>query len=293
MEKDTRKIGFIGLGIMGAPMCANIAKKHGGRVFAFDIDPKRTSAVAEAGATACSSAGELARKCDVIISMVPKSEHSLSLYTELLPDLNSKKTCIDMSTISPGTSVKIAGMLATKKVPFMDAPVVKSRPAAEAGKLGIYAGGDKAVFEKIKNILGYMGENIIYLGGSGSGLVMKICHNALVAQIQNGVNETLSLALKNGINIDDFTTAVSYGGAKNFYLDSKAAALKAGDYTTNFSVDNMFKDLGICAEMCAEAGLNMPGAANALRVYTEAEKSGLGKEDFCAAFKVVSGKNRA
>ncbi len=89
----------------------------------------------------------------------------------------------------------------------MDAPVVKSKPAAIAGKLGIYMGGDEATCEAMRPILAYMGENIIRMGGNGKGLVMKICHNALVTQIQNGVNETLSLAQLNGITVEDYATA--------------------------------------------------------------------------------------
>ena len=132
-----------------------------------------------------------------------------------------------------------------------------------------------------------MGENIIRMGDNGKGLVMKICHNALVSQIQNGVNETLTLAGKNGIDVDQFTTAVSYGGGQNFYLDSKAAVIKREDYTTAFSVENMYKDVNICMNMAEECGLKMPGEAAAKQVYDKAMELGFGKEDFCATIKAV------
>lgn len=281
------KIGFIGLGIMGESMCENIVKKHDDKVFVFDFVKEKVELLESKGAVACKSSLEVAQNADVIVSMVPKSEHSMAVYKEVLPALDETKICIDMSTIDPSVSVEIAEMVKATGAQFADAPVVKSKPAAIAGKLGIYVGGDEETYEKIKPILAYMGENIIRMGDNGKGLVMKICHNALVSQIQNGVNETLTLAGKNGIDVDQFTTAVSYGGGQNFYLDSKAVVIKREDYTTAFSVENMYKDVNICMNMAEECGLKMPGEAAAKQVYDKAMELGYGKEDFCATIKAV------
>lgn len=281
------KIGFIGLGIMGESMCENIVKKHDDKVFVFDFVKEKVELLESKGAVACKSSLEVAQNADVIVSMVPKSEHSMAVYKEVLPALDETKICIDMSTIDPSVSVEIAEMVKATGAQFADAPVVKSKPAAIAGKLGIYVGGDEETYKKIKPILAYMGENIIRMGDNGKGLVMKICHNALVSQIQNGVNETLTLAGKNGIDVDQFTTAVSYGGGQNFYLDSKAAVIKREDYTTAFSVENMYKDVNICMNMAEECGLKMPGEAAAKQVYDKAMELGYGKEDFCATIKAV------
>lgn len=284
------KIGFIGLGIMGEPMCENIIKKHDDQVFVFDLEEEKVRRLVSKGAAACGSAREAAEKSQVIISMVPKSEHSRSVYTEILPALDESRICIDMSTIDPGVSVEIAKMVKATGAQFLDAPVVKSKPAAIAGKLGIYVGGDEEAYERIRPILSYMGENIIRMGGNGKGLVMKICHNALVAQIQNGVNETSALAAANGIDIMTFARAVSYGGGQNFYLDSKKEVIAREDYTTAFSVENMSKDINICVELAKECGVAMPGAENAKRVYDAAMAAGYGKEDFSATVKVVRGQ---
>ena len=257
------KIGFIGLGIMGESMSENIIKKHDDQVYVFDFVKEKVELLESKGGIGCSSSLELAEKSDVIISMVPKSEHSMSVYTEVLPALNDTKLCIDMSTIDPSVSVEISEMVKKTGAQFVDAPVVKSKPAAIAGKLGIYVGGDEEAYAKAEPILAYMGENIIRMGGNGKGLVMKICHNALVSQIQNGVNETLTLAGKYGIDIESYTTAISYGGGQNFYLDSKNAPIKNEDYTTAFSVENMYKDVNICMNMAKECGMNLAGEAAA------------------------------
>lgn len=283
------KIGFIGLGIMGESMSENIVKKHDDQIYVFDFVKEKVDQLAAKGAQPCQSSLELAKASDVIITMVPKSEHSRAVYTEILEALDNTKTCIDMSTIDPSVSVEISEMVKKTGAAFLDAPVVKSKPAAAAGKLGIYVGGDEETCEKMRPILLYMGENVKHMGANGKGLVMKICHNALVSQIQNGVNETIALAGKNGISVSEYAEAISYGGGQNFYLDSKKGAIEAEDYTTAFSVENMAKDIDICMKLAEETGLAMPGGQNACNVYKKALESGYGKEDFCATIKVVKG----
>ena len=281
------KIGFIGLGIMGSAMCANIIHKHDDAVYVFDMDKAKTDLLAKEGGIACTSCLETAQNADMIITMVPKSIHVKAVMEEILPALNASKTWIDMSTIEPAASVEISTKVKETGASFLDAPVVKSRPAAEAGKLGIYVGGSEEDYARVLPILSYMGENIIRMGDNGKGLVMKICHNALVSQIQNGVNETSLLAAANGIDILTFAQAISYGGGQNFYLDSKKQVIAAEDYTTAFSVANMHKDVHICLDLAKQSGIYMPGEENAVRVYDEAMEKNYGAEDFSATVKVV------
>ena len=281
------KIGFIGLGIMGSAMCANIIHKHDDDVYVFDADPAKTEELAREGGIACRNSKELAEKADLIITMVPKSEHVKAVREEILPALNDTKTWIDMSTIDPSVSIETAELVKKTGASFLDAPVVKSRPAAEAGKLGIYVGGSEEDYESVLPVLSYMGENIIRMGDNGKGLVMKICHNALVSQIQNGVNETALLAEENGIDILTFAKAISYGGGQNFYLDSKKDVIAKGDFTTAFSIANMHKDVHICLDLAKESGVYMPGEENAAAVYDTAMEKGYGSEDFSATVKVV------
>ena len=284
------KIGFIGLGIMGSAMCANIIHKHDDEVYVFDAIKEKTDLLVKEGGIGCTSAKEVAEKADLIITMVPKSAHVEAVKEEILEVLDETKIWIDMSTIDPDVSVKISEEVKKTGAAFLDAPVVKSRPAAEAGKLGIYVGCEEKDYEKVLPVLSYMGENIIRMGDNGKGLVMKICHNALVSQIQNGVNETSSLAAKNGIDILTFAKAISYGGGQNFYLDSKKDVIAREDFTTAFSIANMHKDVHICLDLAKQSNLDMPGEANAARVYDEAMEKGYGNEDFSATVKVVRGR---
>ena len=283
------KIAFIGLGIMGESMCENIVKKHNDTVFCSDLNKAQVEKLAKLGAVPCDSNMEAAKNADVIITMVPKSEHVKAVYTELLPIIDSSKICIDMSTIDPSVSLEVAAMIKAKGAQFADAPVVKSKPAAISGTLGILVGCDEELYPVIKPILEYMGCNVIRMGENGRGIAMKICHNTLTAQIQNGVNETMLLAQKLGISMEDFAKAVSYGGAQNFYLDCQWENLKNENWETAFSLENEHKDLGICQRLSREIGFAMPGLENAKSVYDKGMEMGLGKEDWRATYKIVRG----
>lgn len=284
------KIGFIGLGIMGESMCENIVKKHNDSVYASDINKKQVEKLAGLGAIPCENNVEVAKNADLIITMVPKSEHVKAVYTELLPYIDETKICIDMSTIDPAVSIECAKMIKAKGAQFADCPVVKSKPAAIDGTLGILIGADEELVPTIKPILSYMGSNIKYMGENGRGIVMKICSNAMVAAVQNGVNETMALAQKWGLEIDDYAEAISYGGGKNFYLELQKDNLKAENWTTAFSLENEHKDLEICTRMAEEVGFDMPGLKVCKAVYDKGMELGMGKLDFRSTYKIVKGE---
>lgn len=283
------KIGFIGLGIMGESMCENIVKKHNDTVYCNDHKQSQIDKLASFGAVGCATNTEVAEKADIIITMIPTSAHVKEAYTEMLPYLKEGKICIDMSTIEPDKSVEVANMVKAKGAQFADCPVVRSKADAIAGTLGVLAGCEKEVFDIIEPILGYMGSKVIYMGENGKGLAAKICHNTLVAQIQNGVNETLLLAQKLGISIDNFADAVAAGGAQNFYMNAQRDKLKNEDWTTAFSLENMCKDITICSRISEEMEFDMPGMRAAKAAIDKAMERGWGKEDFRQTYRIVRG----
>lgn len=285
------KIGFIGLGIMGESMCENIVKKHNDTVFACDHKQSQIDKLVSLGAVGCKNEIEIAKSSDLIITMVPTSKHVKDVYTLILPYIDESKICIDMSTIEPSVSVEVAEMISSRSGRFADCPVVRSKAAAIDGTLGVLAGCEKDLFGIIEPVLYYMGCNVIYMGENGKGISAKICHNTLVAQIQNAVNETLLLAQKLGISIDDFADAVKAGGAQNFYLEAQRECLKNEDWTTAFSMENMDKDINICYKLSHETGFNMPGMENAKRVLDEGVARGWAKEDYRKTYLIVKENN--
>lgn len=274
------KVAFIGLGIMGMPMATNISKKYD--LIGYDLFKKETPF------PFASSYEECVNFADVIISMVPKNEHMLALFESIRPYLRKGQIWIDMSTISPSTNQKVAKELDGSGIEILDCPVVKSQPAAIKGELGIYVGGNKETYEKVRPILECMGKNIIYMGGHGAGCQMKILHNALVGEIQNGVNEILGLAKALGLNQEEVVTAFGYGGAQCFYLDTKAKNIISNTYPTAFSVENMNKDVHFASEMAKDANKECPVLDHVTKIYEEAMAAGLQKEDFSASYKIVN-----
>ncbi len=281
------EIGFIGLGIMGVPMALNVLNKTKKTLHVYDINDKQKMEVSEHGAVSENSAEEVVNKSDIIITMVPTSADVKDVYEKIFKQNIQGKIFIDMSTIDPETSIEVSEKIKNKGGVMIDAPVVKSKAAAEKGELGIYVGGDYETFEKVKDILKCMGKNVIYMGENGQGLVMKICHNILVGMIQNGVNEVLTMAEKLGIDYEKFITAVSYGGGQNFYLDSKWETIKNRAFEPAFSVKNMNKDVNLACNLKDKSNLDLPGFELVKRIYSEAMKKGFENEDFSASFKVV------
>ena len=272
------RIGFIGLGIMGEAMCYNIIRKHDGDVYIYDVKTEPVQRLAEKGGIACDSAVDAAKHSDVIITMLPRSEDSLSVYKEILPAVNATKICIDMSTIDPSVSLKISVMIQAHGGHFLDAPVVKSKAAAVLGNIGIYVGGEKEIYFQVKPILQYMGSNVLYMGSSGKGIGMKICQTTLLAQIQNGVNEALAMAVKQGIDVDRFTAALSFGGGQNAYA-------------TTFSVRNMSKDIDICRRLAKTEGVQAESLEGIREVYDRALEAGYGDKDYSSVIDMVFEKN--
>lgn len=274
------KIAFIGLGIMGLPMATNVSKKYD--LIGYDVLKKETPF------KFASSYKECADFADVIISMVPNNDNFTNLVSEMLPHLRCGQVWVDMSTISPACNLENKARLDKVGVRLADAPVVKSAPAAIKGELGIYFGGDEDLFEKVYPVLSCMGKNIIRMGENSKGLQMKILHNALVGEIQNGVNEILGLAKCASLDLNDVVKALSYGGAQAFYLDTKATNIINNEYPTAFSVLNMNKDIHFAVEMADGLNKEVPALRNVCKVYEKAMEKGLAREDFSSTFKVVN-----
>ena len=281
------KIGFIGLGIMGESMCENIVKKHNDTVFCNDHKDSQIKKLEEAGCIGCYSNLEVAEKADVIITMLPTGEHVRKAYDEMLPALGDGKICIDMSTIEPWVSVEVAEKVKKTGARFADCPVVRSKADAIKGTLGVLAGCDESLFPVIEPVLSYMGQKVIYMGENGKGLCAKICHNTLVAEIQNGVNETLILAQKLGISIDNFADTVAAGGANCGYMAVQRENLKNQDWTTAFSMENMYKDITICNKIAEDEDFYMPGMKAARAALGKGVENGWAKEDFRKTYLIV------
>jgi 3-hydroxyisobutyrate dehydrogenase-like beta-hydroxyacid dehydrogenase len=286
----TLRAGFIGLGIMGSRMAANLRRAG------FDLTVfNRTRATAEAWATehggeVAETPAAVAAAADVVITMVVDGAQ---VDQVLLGDDGVAQgaapglLCVDMSTISPAHTRRIGAALAARAIAFMDAPVTGSSPKAQDGTLTIMAGGSAADFERARPLFEAMGELIVHAGELGDGETIKVINNAVAAINTAAVAEALVLASSAGIDLDALVRVMSAGSGGSAMLELKAPAMRAHDYATLFKLEHMLKDVSLCLAEADAAGVPFEFAAAVRDILAAAAARGLGDQDFAALLEVV------
>jgi 2-hydroxy-3-oxopropionate reductase len=275
-------IGFIGLGAMGGPMAKNLAKK-GFRLTIYDVIGERMEPLKALGAEPAASCREVAEKCPVVITMLPASHHVKGAVLGpkgIREGIRRGAVLIDMSTIDPITTREIAGVLAEKGAEMLDAPVARGVPAAVAGTLVIYVGGKKEVFDRHREILAAMGTDIVHAGDIGSGEVVKIVNNFMVAVTTCALAEALVLGVKAGVKTDILYEALSSGSGNSFVLQNhyRNNVLKGKFEEGVFPVDYMLKDLDLALSTGNQLRVPLHFAALSAQQYIQAGASGEGKK---------------
>ena len=260
-KKAHCEIGFIGLGIMGKPMVKNLLMS-GYKVSFFARRKKVIDEISAIGGTYIKNISDLPKSCKVIILNLPKSNdvHNIvlgkrGLYENILPNT----TLIDMSTISPDVTEEISNKLKVKKSYLIDAPVSGGEIGAIKGNLSIMVGGQKKIFNKILPVLSVLGENITYIGKSGSGQITKACNQILVAGTLVAVSEVLLMAKKSGCNLDLIREALMGGFANSKILEVHAHRMINGDYKPGFKSKLHLKDLDIALNIAKGLNINLKG----------------------------------
>lgn len=281
------KIGFIGVGTMGAPMARNIAR-GGHEVQAFDLNGEAVAALADAGITAASSAGEAAEGKDIVISMLPNSQHveDLVFGPEGIAGRFGKGTLyVDMSTIAPTVTQSIAGRLADRGIGMVDAPVGRQQQHAVEGKLLIMVGGAEADVTMVRPILDLMGDTIIHCGPAGAGGAMKIVNNFMSITINLAAAEALILAEKAGLD-PDLARKVMLGtvaGQGHFGTTYPTKVLR-DDLEPGFMIDLAAKDLGLAVDFAEALDAPLESGRLAREKYAAASAAGRGRQDWTALY---------
>jgi len=276
------KIGFIGLGAMGGPMAKNLIKK-GFRLTVFDIVTEKTVPFRAMGAEVAKSCQEVAGKCPVVITILPASAHVKEAVLGkrgVGEGIQRGSVLIDMSTIDPITTREIADILGEKGVEMLDAPVARGVPAAVAGTLVIYVGGKKEVFNRSREILASMGTDIYHVGDIGSGEVVKIVNNLMVAVTTCALGEAMVLGVKAGVTPDILFEALSSGSGNSFVLQNhyKNNVMKGKFEEGVFPVDYMLKDLNLILSTGNKLRIPLHFAALSAQQYILAGASGESKK---------------
>ncbi|HZV94320.1 MAG TPA: 3-hydroxyisobutyrate dehydrogenase [Candidatus Nitrosocosmicus sp.] len=287
------RIGFIGVGTMGLPMAANLVKK-GFAVTAFDMNPAAVKAATAVGAAAAASAAEAVAGADLVITMLPSSPHVESAFTGdggVLMAARKGTLLVDMSTIDPAVTRRLAAAAAERGLRFVDAPVSGGVPRATDGTLAIMVGGAPADFEAARPALAAMGANVIHVGEVGSGEVAKLCNNLIAGVAAVAVSEAFRIAEGFGVDPKVITEVISKSSGNTWVMEHMhpvpglvARSASTNEYRPGFMTDLMCKDVGLAVD--AARGLRIPlfVAPAAQQVYRLASSHGLGRKDFTSVY---------
>jgi 3-hydroxyisobutyrate dehydrogenase-like beta-hydroxyacid dehydrogenase len=286
----TMRVGFLGLGIMGSRMAANLVR--GGHELTVW---NRTAATAERfteahRATIVATPAEAAAGAEVVFSMVvdgPQVESVLLGQDGAATSATSGTLFVDCSTIGPQYARSIGATLAERGLPFLDAPVTGSSPRAEDGTLTIMVGGERQDYERALPLLEAMGRLIVYSGPIGQGQVVKVINNAVAATNAAVVGQALLVGAASGADLDALSAVMSAGSGGSAMLDLKGPAMRRHDYETLFKLAHMLKDVRLCLEQSRAAGVPFSFVEATCEILAEGVDLGHGDDDFAALIEVL------
>ena len=286
-----RKIGFIGLGLMGKPMAANLLKA-GNQVTVWNRTAERAKELISAGATLGKNPREVAAASDFLITMVsdpPALEEVLwgheGKNDGALEGLRSGSIYMDCSTVSAILARKIAAACGERGVKFLDAPVTGGDWGAREGNLVFMVGGDAETVKEAEPIIGVMGKKWFHLGPNGAGQTVKVAMNALLALQVGAMAEALALVTKAGLKGEQLIEVMQSSMARSGLLDLKAPLMVKGEYKPSFSLRLMHKDLGLALDLANQLGVALPATAAAREVYNYVKGEAKEDLDYSAVMK--------
>jgi 2-hydroxy-3-oxopropionate reductase len=283
------KLGFIGLGIMGRPMALNL-RRAGHALWVHGRRPVTMEVLVEAGAQACRSVADVAVNAEIIFIMVsdtPDVENIVLGETGLAHRLRPGQVIVDMSTISPASTRRLAQELETRGVEMLDAPVSGGEIGAINANLSIMVGGKEKTFQRVKPLFDVLGKNVVHVGDHGAGQVAKACNQIVAALTIEAVSEALTFARRNGVDAARVRAALMGGFAGSKILEVHGQRMLDNDFKPGFKVKLHQKDLRIVMEDAHQLGIGLPGAALVAQHLNALMGSGDGELDSSAIVKVI------
>ncbi len=286
------RIGFLGLGIMGSRMAANLAAAgHPLTVWTRTEGKAQAWADAHPGTHAAETPAAVAIGTDVLITMVvdgPQVTAIVAGTDGLASAAGGPKLLVDMSTIGPAAAREVAAAL-PEGWRFLDAPVTGSSPRAEDGTLTIMAGGAPEDFERVRPLFAAMGQLVLHVGDTGQGQMVKLINNAVAAVNAGTVAQALLVAAASGVDLDALVAVMAAGSGASLMLDLKAGPMREHSYDTLFKLEHMLKDVRLCLEESDRAGVPFPAAAATREALIAAHQRGHGADDFAAILEAYEG----
>ena len=282
-------VGFIGLGIMGAPMAKNLLDA-GYDVVGYNRSQEPVDEHAEYGGESGESPEDVTERVDVVITCLPDSpvvEDVLRREDGVLEGVSEGTVVVDMSTISPTTTEALAEEVSERGGEMLDAPISGGEEGAIDGSLSIMVGGDESTLEEHMDLFEVMGETVTHCGPSGAGQTTKACNQIVVAAQMVSVSEALVFAKKAGADLEAVVDAISGGAAGCWTLDNRAPSMIQGDFDPGFFASYQYKDLRIAMEAGEAFGAPMAGTAVAHELYKAMETTDRGQDDNSGVMQVI------
>jgi 3-hydroxyisobutyrate dehydrogenase/glyoxylate/succinic semialdehyde reductase len=287
------KIGFIGLGIMGSRMAANLLKK-GHEIVVYNRTKEKANALIAQGALWADSPAEVAKHVNILFTMLSRpdavAETALLGKRSFLETLLPNSLWVDCSTVNPSFSKLMAGEAKARGVRFLDAPVAGSKGPAESGQLLFFVGGDKADVETARPLFEAMGKAVFHLGGHGMGSAMKMVNNIMLNAAMTAFSEAVVLGESLGIPKATMLDTLANSPVVAPFLHLKRQKIEQGTFEVEFPLQWAHKDLHLAVETAYEAGVAMPVVNAVKEVYALALRRGLGEQDFSAVYEVLGEK---
>ena len=289
MTTNPPVLGFIGLGVMGGGMCANVVRKHPGPVHAFDMNPDALDALVGAAAVRAGSIADVAGAAGTILLSLPGGKQVAAVCDEIARHARAGSTVIDLSTTGVGEARAVAHVLAQHDIAFADAPVARTRQAAQAGTLSIMVGASGGLFERILPLLRYMGSDVTHCGEVGCGQVVKLINNTLLFENVAAIAEMMVVAERAGVAPAKLVEAVSLGSGDSFALRNHGLkAMVSREFPDKaFPAPYVLKDLGYAIELAGGCGVDAVMAERARGYYQAAIDAGIGDKYFPAIIELV------
>jgi 3-hydroxyisobutyrate dehydrogenase/glyoxylate/succinic semialdehyde reductase len=283
-------VGFIGLGIMGSRMAANL-QKAGHSLVVYNRTPEKAETLVSNGATLANTPEEVGKQCRIVFTMLatPEAVKEAALGQHgFLKELPGNSLWIDSSTVNPSFSQRMAQVALKMGHRFLDAPVSGSLKPAETGQLVFLVGGEEKDVEEVRPLLDTMGKAVQHIGPHGQGASMKMVNNMLFGQMMAAFAEALRLGTALGITEEMLCQTLLNGPGGAPFLKLKENKLLTRDFSPEFPLEWLHKDLHLAGVTAYEQGIALPTLHTVKELYAQAKQAGLGKEDFSALYQFVN-----
>ena len=281
---DDKTIGFIGLGVMGEPICRNLVKKSGARVLAFDLSPQPLARLSADGAEVAASLADAVSQSDIVFLCLPSAKHVRSVFEGdgVLKNIRSGQVVVDLGTSSVSQTRDFAKQLQAKGASWADAPIARTRQAAQDGTLSVMIGATQPLFAAVEPLIRCFATDVTHCGEVGAGQVTKILNNMVLFETVNALAEAVAVAKHNGVDPALLLDTLSKGSADSFALRNHGMkAIVPGHFPERaFSTEYALKDLSYALELAGDAGIKIRGAELIGQVLQEAIDAGSGAAYF-------------